>query len=151
MKKILLLVSLFLITGWDIGCDKGPPADSVVLLPTTTMQIGGQTFVLEKAITAGEQMTGLMRRDSMAPDHGMIFIYTQEQPQRYWNKNVRFPLDNLFLDHNGKIVSIQHMEPFDETGTNEVMGQYVIELNAGIPAKLGVKEGDTLQIPADAK
>jgi uncharacterized protein len=145
-SRIAVILSLFLLAA---GCDKSTTSESFTLLPTTTMQIGGQPFVLEKALNAGDQMTGLMRRDSLSPDHGMIFVFPQAATQSFWNKNVRFPLDNLFLDDDARIVSIQHMDAYDETATQPVVARYVIELNAGTPAKLGLKVGDKLTLPAD--
>jgi uncharacterized membrane protein (UPF0127 family) len=146
VKRTPLVLTLLLLAA---GCDKGSTPDATTLLPTTTMQIGGQPFVLEKALTPGEQMTGLMRRDSLAPDHGMIFVFPQATTQVFWNKNVRFPLDNLFLDDSARIVSIQHMDAYDETDTQPVVARYVIELNAGVPARLGLKTGDQLTLPVD--
>ena len=133
------------------GCGGGSSPDVVNHLPTTTMAINGQTFVLEKATTPGEQSIGLMHRDSLPADHGMIFIYKQDSDEPYWNHDVRFGLDNLFVDADGKIVSIQHMDAYDEHNTQPCVYRYVIELNAGTPAKLGLKVGDTVNIPADAK
>jgi uncharacterized protein len=133
------------------GCGGGAPDDSPPELPATQMQIGPRQFTLEKAVTFSQQEMGLMRRDGMPQDHGMIFIFDRTQPQHFWNKNVRFPLDLLFLDHDARIVSIQNMQPYDESGTQEVDAQYVIELNAGVPASIGVKVGDMLTLPSDAK
>jgi uncharacterized protein len=145
MKKFIFIFLSLLVA----GCGNPPSADSTTALPTTHMHIGSGDFVLEMAISEGEQAKGLMRRDSMAADHGMIFISDEEKPQTYWNHDVRFPLDNLFLDHNGKIISIQHMDAYDDANTKTVQAQYVIELNAGIPQQVGVKVGDTLSLPAD--
>jgi uncharacterized membrane protein (UPF0127 family) len=132
------------------GCGQAPSPDAVPMLPTTTMQIGTRQFTLEKATTMGQQNHGLMRRDSMAADHGMIFIFAQAQPQTFWNHDVRFGIDNLFLDSGGRIVSIEHMDAYDEHGTPAIIARYVIELNTGIPKEVGVKVGDTLTIPPDA-
>jgi uncharacterized membrane protein (UPF0127 family) len=134
-----------------IGCgDPSLSSDSNVKLPTTTMTIGGRPFVLEKAVTSGEQTLGLMRRDSLPSDHGMIFICAKPQIQSFWNHDVRFPLDNVFIDSDGKIVSIQQMKAYDDSSTKPVVAQYVIELNAGAAAELGLKMGDRLSLPADA-
>jgi uncharacterized protein len=146
--KSCLLLALFLALP---GCGDSSTNEGVVTLPTTTMKLGDKQFVLEKAITPGEQHVGLMHRDKMADDHGMIFINTQDVEGTYWNHDVRFGLDNLFIDGNGRIVSIQHMDAYDETGTKPCVFRYVIELNAGVPKELGLKVGDQLTIPPDAK
>ena len=141
------LLSVCLIAA---GCDNGP-TDATVMLPMTTMQIGNRQFVVEKATTVGEQEKGLMRRDSLADDHSMIFIFPQTKSQSFWNHDVRFPLDVVFMDSDGRIVSIQHMKPYDDTATDPVDAQYVIELNDGTAAKVGLKVGDKITIPPDAQ
>jgi len=145
-KRTATLSLLFLLV---IGCSK-PAADSGTVLPTTQMQIGSRQFVLEKATTSSEQEFGLMRRDTMAADHGMIFIFSQNGAQTFWNHDVRFPLDNLFVDEFGQVVSIQHMDAYSDASTRAVQCRYVIELNAGVPSAAGVHIGDRLVIPADA-
>jgi uncharacterized membrane protein (UPF0127 family) len=134
---------------WLSGCGNPAPQDVTPSLPTTTMSIGGQSFVLEKATTPGQQEMGLMRRDSLASDHGMIFIFPHADVQRFWNANVRFGLDNLFLDDDARIVSIQQMKAYDPTNTEPVTARYVIELNTGTAARLGLKIGDQLTLPSD--
>jgi uncharacterized membrane protein (UPF0127 family) len=133
------------------GCDSTDTTDPAVMLPTTTMQLGNRQFVMEKATTFGQQERGLMRRDSLADDHGMIFIFPKIGPETFWNHDVRFPLDVVFLDDQAKIVSIQQMKPYDDTNTQTVQAQYVIELNKGTADKLGLKVGDQITLPADAK
>ncbi|MGA2230964.1 MAG: DUF192 domain-containing protein [Tepidisphaeraceae bacterium] len=126
-------------------------AEPVPTLPTTTMQIGGRPFVMEKAVTFDQQRRGLMFRDNLPPDHGMIFIYPSPRSQTFWNHDVHFPLDNVFLDASGTIVSIQQMNAWDDTNTNPVIAQYILELNRGTSDKLGLKVGDRLVVPDDAK
>ena len=148
LRKRFLIAAVFLFLS---GCGGGAASqDSPPALPTTHMQIGSRQFVLEMATTPSEQSFGLMRRDSLAPDHGMIFIFPHDTSDPFWNHDVRFPLDNLFIDRYGRIVSIQHMDAYSDASTNPVECRYVIELNAGTPAAIGVKVGDQLTIPPDA-
>jgi uncharacterized membrane protein (UPF0127 family) len=153
MKKLtLIFISPFvLLLGCNPQAQTPTTSDTVVTLPTTNMTLAGKPFVVEKATTPGEQEVGLMRRNSMAEDHGMIFIFPIQKGQTFWNHDVRFPLDVVFMDHNAQIVSIQHMLPYDDTNTEQVQAQYVIELNSGEAAKLGLKIGDTITLPDDAK
>jgi len=144
--QLPFIVSLWLLA---IGCDQSPP-DATVMLPTTNIHIGSRDFVVEKATNFGQQERGLMRRNSLADDHAMIFIFPQISSQTFWNHDVRFPLDVVFMDSEARVVSIQHMKPYDDTTTEPVMAQYVIELNDGVAAKIGLKTGDKVALPADA-
>jgi len=120
-------------------------------LPTVSMQIGGTPFTLEMATTPSEQITGLMHRDHLDPDKGMIFIFPNIALQNFWNHDVSFPLDLIFLDQNGKVVSIKRMEKFSDLNiSSDVPAKYAIELNAGTAAEVGIKTGDLLSIPSQA-
>ncbi|HEV8606656.1 MAG TPA: DUF192 domain-containing protein [Tepidisphaeraceae bacterium] len=131
------------------GCASNPPASG---LPATKMQIGSRQFDIEIANTQEARMTGLMRRDSMPSDHGMIFVFRNEREWSFYMKNTRFPLDLLFVDAAGTIRSIHQLKPYDLTSvSSDVPVKYAIELNQGIAAKVGAKVGDKLTIPKDAQ
>src|SRR5580765_5615184 len=72
-------------------------------LPTVKMSIGRADFTVEVADNEPEQMKGMMFRDYNPADHGMIFIFPDEQPRSFWMKNTRIALDIIFVDHNGKV------------------------------------------------
>jgi uncharacterized membrane protein (UPF0127 family) len=92
-----------------------------------------------------------MFRDSMPPDHGMLFVFQTEERQGFYMRNTRIPLDILFLDSSGTVVSIHQMYPFDESSTlSAAPARYAIELNQGAAAAAGVKAGDRLSIPPEA-
>ena len=117
-------------------------------LPTASMRIGFQTFDLEIAKTPDELETGLMNRNSMPADHGMIFVFAAPQELHFWMKDTRIPLDIIFLDSGGKVVSIHHMKAFDMTTiTSGGFSQYAIELNLDAVAAAGVQPGDQLVLP----
>lgn len=146
MKPIFPI--LMLVVCWlAVGCDHSPN-----MLPTAQMKIGGKTFDIEIAATESQQETGLMKRDSMPDDHGMIFVFPNERERGFWMKNTRIPLDILFLDSSGKIVSIHQMIPYDERLTpSDFPARYAIELNKGAAESAGVKVGDRITIPPEAK
>jgi uncharacterized protein len=118
-------------------------------LPTTSMRIGLQTFDLEIARTPDELQTGLMNRNSMPADHGMIFVFSAPQELHFWMKNTRIPLDIIFLDSGGGVVSIHHMKALDTTTDTASGGlsQYAIELNLDATDAAGVEPGDQLVLP----
>lgn len=150
MSRISLLLFLTLLTA--AGCGDRSPSPTNGGLPMTTLRIGQKTFTLEIAATDASRQKGLMKRDSMPADHGMIFVFDEEEERRFWMHNTRIPLDILYLASDGRIVSIKTMEPYDERGTpSDGPAQYAIELNAGVAATTGVKVGDRLEIPLEAK
>jgi uncharacterized membrane protein (UPF0127 family) len=146
----LLLPSL--LAALLVGCQPGATAGSQPALPTVTMSLGEKTFTLEVANTEESRERGLMRRDSMPSDHGMIFVFAAAQPLNFYMKNTRIPLDIVFLDAGGRVISIKQMKPYDLSLTpSGGAALWAIELNQGAAASAGLKVGDQLQIPDAAR
>jgi len=126
------------------GCDTGSG------LPTTHMQMGGQHFTLEMATTDAQQQTGLMHRDPMPDDHGMIFPFKDQAIRAFYNENVRFDIDVIFIDAAGKVVAIKQLQAYDaHTVSSDFPAQFVIELNRGLAAKLGLTPGSQVTLPKE--
>jgi uncharacterized membrane protein (UPF0127 family) len=116
-----------------------------------SVELKGQRFQIEVADTEAARERGLMFRDSMPADHGMLFLFERPAEQSFWMKNTHIPLDILYFDQNYKLVSVQQRVPpcrSDPCAVYPSMGmaQYVLELNAGVADKLGVKPGDALKV-----
>ncbi|TAA37063.1 MULTISPECIES: DUF192 domain-containing protein [Pseudoxanthomonas] len=137
--RLVLLTALLLIC--TTGCARTP-----------WVELAGQRYQVEIADQEGERQRGLMFRDELAADHGMLFIHEDEQPLSYWMKNTHIPLDILYFDHDLKLVGQQRDVPPCSAGNacpsypSKAPALYVLELNAGQAAKLGVKDGDTLKV-----
>ncbi|HEX4797068.1 MAG TPA: DUF192 domain-containing protein [Humisphaera sp.] len=146
MAPFNLLVTV-VILAWAGGCQNSPSG-----LATVKMQIGKNTFTLEVADTEATREHGLMERDSMPQDHGMIFVFGEERELDFWMKNTRFPLDILYVDAGGKVVSIKQMKPYDlGTTPSDYPAKYAIELNLGAAADAHVHVGDKISIPAGSR
>jgi uncharacterized membrane protein (UPF0127 family) len=116
------------------------------------MRVGSSTYTVEIAKTDAHRQRGLMERDSMPQDWGMIFVFPDEAVRGFWMKNTRIPLDIIYLDSGGKVVSIHTMKPYDMNSTfSRLPAKYAVELNAGQAEKSGVKVGDVLVVPTEAK
>ena len=77
----------------------------------------------------------------MPADHGMIFVFRDESPRAFWMKNTLIPLDILYLDATGRVVSVKQMKPHDLTRVpSDGPAMYAIELNAG-RRRAGGREG----------
>lgn len=117
---------------------------------TPWVEVGGERFQVEVADDDAERARGLMFRDAMADDHGMLFIHDRQEPQAYWMKNTRIPLDILYFDRDRRLVSQQRDVPPCSAGDrcppypSGAPAQYVLELNAGQAARLGLEDGALL-------
>ena len=138
----LLFCVLFLLT--CTACASGGPS----------VEMGGKKFSVEIADTSEKTALGLMFRDNMASDHGMLFIFPSEAPRSFWMKNTRISLDIMYFDKELKLVSISADTPPCRVSrcpsypSNEP-AKYVLELNGGTAAQLGVNLGDTLIVKLD--
>ncbi len=145
-------VAVAVLFSWIVlspaGCrEPGPTAPPAPA--TVPMIIGRETFNLEVADTPAKQRRGLMDRPSMPADHGMIFVFPEPKEQSFWMRNTYIPLDILYLDENGRIVSIKQMKPLeDEAVHSDGPAMFAVELNQGAAARVGVKPGDVLTIPS---
>jgi uncharacterized protein len=124
------------------------PATQPITFDTTTMTLKGKTFTLEVAQTTPQTERGLMYRDSMPEDHGMLFVMPSADTWSFWMHNTRIPLDIIFIDRRGKVVDIHNRAPMNDTGLGPPSPvQYIIELNLGMAQKIGLRKGDTVEIP----
>jgi uncharacterized membrane protein (UPF0127 family) len=98
---------------------------------------------IEIADNEGRRAQGLMYRDSLAYNQGMLFIFPEEEMQAFWMKNTRISLDIIYINSNGRVVSIIHSAvPHDETSRPSLApAQYVLELPGGTCEKSGIKAG----------
>jgi uncharacterized membrane protein (UPF0127 family) len=116
---------------------------------TITASDGPHKFQIELATDDAQREQGLMFRQSMAPDAGMLFIYDKVQPVAMWMENTYIPLDMLFIAADGRIVNIrQRAVPHSrETIPSDGAVKAVLELNGGVVSRLGIKPGDRVKGP----
>ena len=147
--KVSLALTVIALLAFSGACRTSPPPPT---LRTTRMTLGGKQLTLEVADNDDTREYGLMKRDSMPADHGMIFVFPDERSRSFWMKNTRFPLDIIYISAAGKVVSVHSMRAYDLTPISSAApAKYDIELNEGNATTLGVHAGDQLSIPNDAR
>jgi uncharacterized membrane protein (UPF0127 family) len=137
-KKICSLLPLILML---TGCPK----------INDTVTIKGTRFTVEVVDDDQSRAMGLMYRQSMADDAGMLFLFDDAQPRSFWMKNTLIPLDILYFDQNRRLVSISANTPPCKNTTSRCPSypskkpaQYVLEINAGLSEQHGFQPGDEL-------
>ena len=139
ITAVLLLSSCLAVGGCATGGD-------------SWVELGGQRYKVEIADDDAERARGLMFRDEMEKDRGMLFIHEAEEPQAYWMKNTRIPLDILYFDNSLRLVSQQRDVPPCALGDgcppypSNAPARYVLELNAGEAARLKLENGAQLKL-----
>ena len=140
------IATLFTVSG-------APAFAQLQRFPTAPLTIdtagGPRKFTVEVATNPAQMEQGLMFRQNLAPDAGMIFDFKTPQPAMMWMKNTLIPLDMLFVDAQGRIV---HIHERAVPGSLETIGsgapvRAVVELNGGTVARLGIRLGDRVEFP----
>lgn len=120
---------------------------------TLVTRAGEQTIDIEVADTPDKREYGLMNRQSMSADAGMLFDFQIDRPVSMWMKNTYIPLDMVFMDAKGTVTHIAvnakplSLDVIDSGGPV----RYVLELNGGASARFGLKVGDRLEHPLIGK
>ncbi len=117
------------------------------------VSINDQSYAIELADTDQSREMGLMFRQQMEDDTGMLFIFPDTKIRAFWMKNTLIPLDILYFDQHRKLVSISENTPPCKNTTTRCPNypsakpaKYVLEINAGLSQKYGYKAGDELII-----
>lgn len=147
------LFCILLLAGITITCSTGTRSSSVsdplrisVRLPDDT------TITAETATTPQQQARGLMFRKNLAHDHGMLFMFSDQNPRGFWMYNTLIPLDIIWIDEDRRIVFISaNTPPCPSQNPTEcpnygvgVPARYVLELAAGQAMKHNLKVGEQL-------
>lgn len=121
----------------------GKEADEIWLITSQ----GRFRFTAEIADSNQERSQGLMFRETMPKDHGMLFDFQEKRPIQMWMRNTPLSLDMIFTDETGKVVKIaERTTPFSDAiiDSGEPV-THVLEINAGVSRLLGMKIGDKIE------
>lgn len=117
-----------------------------------TLTINGQQIIVEMAKTKEQQIKGLANRNNLPVNQGMLFVFLEKQSPFFWMKDMKFPIDIIWLD-NSKIVKIDKNIP---TISAEILNpqyyqppmpiNYVLEVNANFTSINNIKVGDVIDL-----
>jgi hypothetical protein len=115
-------------------------------LPTVSLKAGNQTIRADVAATEASRQKGLMFREKMARNDGMLFVFSDLAYHAMWMRNTPLPLAVAYMDDAGKIISIHEMKPFTED-SHQAAGpaRYALEMNGGWFTTNKVNVGDTIK------
>lgn len=152
---IMLIIALLALAGILFLPDRKNPQDE---MPRLTFEKQGYAtikapdgtvkaeFDLEIADTEETQKTGLMYRESMADNQGMLFTYKEADKMNFWMKNTYLPLDIIFFLPDSTIYKVYaDNKPFTEAGVAPAENcLFALEINAGLGKKFSLQPGDKL-------
>jgi len=138
---IIIGIYFLIVTFW-------PKGNKNVVFNTTS---GAHTYVVEVSDNRDTRMKGLMEREKLDADKGMLFIFENERISAFWMKNMKIPLDIIFMDKDYKVVDYFENVPACKADPcphylPSVKSKYTVEVNAGTARKIGLQKGDLAQL-----
>jgi uncharacterized membrane protein (UPF0127 family) len=124
-------------------------SNSTVGFPNSKTSLG-----VEVAENRRERRRGLMFRENLPIDKGMLFVFPEERNRSFWMKNTYIPLDMIFVDSQGRVVNTREAYPEPETSDENLNRyrsaspvKYVVEANSSFVERRNVEKGDRVVIP----
>jgi len=149
MKRFVLTTLLLVLPAVSSAqTSKNDVVDFGAPVPLSIVSEGGtHEFVVERAVSLDQQARGMMFRETMGADTGMIFEFDEPKVATIWMKNTSIPLDILFVRSNGRILKIEHMaQPYKlRSASSEAVVASVVELQGGRSRDLGIMPGDLVK------
>jgi uncharacterized membrane protein (UPF0127 family) len=148
MAKLFIGFLLVALAGagliFVIGSD---PLKSQSSASLTRVYLGNLPLKVEIASTEEARRRGLGGRIGLESDQGMLFAFDRPQTLSFWMKDMRFPIDIIWLDQNYTVIDIsKNVRPdsYPTIYSPKIPAQYVLEVNAGISDSYGIDEGTAL-------
>lgn len=170
MKQIIALylgaVALILLVGWisqDNNLNKlfqslplaNQNTETIAKNADKIIFVGDKEFKIEVAKNSEERKVGLTKYQKLPDGYGMLFVFPEKSRPRFWMKNMKFPIDIIWIA-DGKVTQITHSVPPALEGVPDAQiplyepnqtVDYVLEIGAGQAKKNGIKIGDDVKIP----
>ena len=146
------LVALLLLN-FILGCKENSQSIKGEKIPQNKSELydlnfSGVSLKVEVAALPEERELGLMFRNSLKENEGMLFVFKEGSGQRFWMKNTRIPLDIGYLSTSGVLLEVHKAKPYDLSGvpsrSHDI--KFVLELNEGGYKKLGIKIGSRISL-----
>lgn len=153
MKKIIVLVVILLLVVAAIPFSQNYLKNNQFpFAKTATAKIGNQTFRLYSAESQKEKEVGLSNKSSMPQDYGMLFSFATPDYYSFWMRDMKFPIDMIFIKDNHIITIHSNAQP--PKSKDDSLAIYkpdepadaVLEINAGLAQKYSFKKGDEVKI-----
>ncbi len=146
IKSGLFFLALFL---WTPASAQEPQQLQTGGLAIETKAGSRYVFEVELALTPEQQQRGLMFRENLPPNGGMLFVFPQAREASFWMKNTPLSLDIIFIREDGTIANIaERTEPFSEKSIpSDGIVRGVLEVKGGTTAQLSISAGDRVVFP----
>ncbi len=141
-----MLAGILLLAACD--SNSGVPEEIMPLETWFPLHVGDKEILAQLAVRTHEQRKGLMYRENLEDDSGMLFTYKTPQQVSFYMKNTPLPLDIGFFDGDGVLREIHRMMPYDTTSTisNSAQIQFALEMNQGWYSRNNIYPGSQMDL-----
>ncbi|MGZ8255725.1 MAG: DUF192 domain-containing protein [Burkholderiaceae bacterium] len=137
-----VLSAALLVLASALCAEAAAQAQAQPTLPTVKLTAGIHVITAEAATTDPTRRVGLMHRERLAPNHGMLFVFGDKSQQCFWMRNTPLPLTVAFIEDDGTIVQLADMAPRTEVShCSQKAVRYALEMEQGWFAKRGIAPG----------
>jgi len=141
-QKHLVLLFVILIALFLMSCNK-----KLEIKKRAVLYINGRALYVEVASTDKERQKGLMYRENLGKNEGMLFVFRKNKILSFWMKNTSIPLSIAFMDKTGRVVNIFDMKPYSlKSVMSTSKCRYALEVNKGYFEECGLKVGDKIDL-----
>jgi len=127
------------------ACARGPEPQR---LDRVQIELGARRLAVEAARTPKQREMGMMFRQTLKPDEGMLFVFPRDEELNFYMKNTCVPLSIAFIRADGVVANIAHMDPYSlETHRSRTACRFALEMPFGWFSRNGVAEGSKVAIP----
>lgn len=145
--SVLILITMLCLYGGH-STFSGIYCDGLKKNKVIPINVAGIELEVELAITPEEVALGLMYRNKLEDNEGMLFAFSKERFLSFWMKNTPTPLSIAFIKGDGKIIQIESMKPYSlDNHVSKEKVMYALEMKNGWFKMHNVKEGDMVKIP----
>ena len=107
---------------------------------------GEYSFLCEIANDTFSKKLGLIGRDQLGENQGMLFVYDSADMRLFHMRDMNFPIDIIFIDSNETVLNVVKANISDEHIESNGLAQFVVEINYGLSHQIGIREGTSVKI-----
>lgn len=151
MNKIIIIFGLMLILIAGVAFYQFSKNQGPQMQPNGKVTIEGRTFNVEVVRESKDQQIGLTKYNTIKEDQGMLFLFEQPDTYGFWMKNMKFPIDIIFIRDDTVVSTSPEAQPIAQDAENptiyqpEVPADKVLEIQSGLAEKYNIKTGDRVE------
>lgn len=149
--RLPLLILIVLVAGLAGALKYSPPPPATNQTPQLkSIELDGQELIVELATTPAQKTAGLGGRPGLPQNQGLLFVFDKPEFYSFWMKDMRFPIDIIWIGADGRVISVEpNISPdtFPQKFTPPIPARYILEVNTGFAEQYAIGPGTLFAAP----